>query len=54
MTSKHIAPAALMVLAGPALAHSGPHAHPHGSEPWIVAMGVALIGAAALIAWRRK
>ena len=45
---------ALMAMTAPALAHSGAHAHPHGSEPWIVAMGVALIAVAALVAWRRK
>ncbi|WP_189368945.1 LPXTG cell wall anchor domain-containing protein [Tateyamaria omphalii] len=45
---------ALFPMATPALAHSGAHAHPHGSEPWIVAMGLALVVGAALVAWRRK
>ncbi|WP_299655310.1 LPXTG cell wall anchor domain-containing protein [uncultured Tateyamaria sp.] len=46
--------ATLPLMAAPALAHSGAHAHPHGSEPWIVVMGLALIVVAALVAWRRK
>ncbi|WP_299742824.1 LPXTG cell wall anchor domain-containing protein [uncultured Tateyamaria sp.] len=46
--------AALLPIAAPALAHPGAHAHPHGSEPWIVVMGLALIAGAALAVWRRK
>lgn len=46
--------AALLSMTTPALAHTGAHAHPHGSEPWIVAMGLALIIGVALVAWRRK
>ncbi|MEX0366482.1 MAG: peptidase M23 [Ruegeria sp.] len=54
MKTTRSALAALLVTAAPALAHTGAHAHPHGSEPWIVAMGLALIAAAALVVWTRK
>ena len=37
--------------ASPAMAHAGPHLHPHGGEALLVAL--LLIGAAALI-WRRS
>ncbi|MBY5931775.1 LPXTG cell wall anchor domain-containing protein [Tateyamaria omphalii] len=54
MKTSRFALAPLLAMATPALAHPGAHAHPHGSEPWIVAMGLALIAVAAVIMWRRK
>lgn len=54
MKTPLIALAVLLPLAGPALAHPGAHLHPHGSEPWVVFMGLALIVGAALVVWRRK
>ncbi|WP_147108712.1 LPXTG cell wall anchor domain-containing protein [Tateyamaria sp. syn59] len=54
MKALRFALAAPLVMATPALAHPGPHTHPHGSEPWLVAMGLALIAVAAVIMWRRK
>lgn len=54
MKTSLFALAALLPMTTAALAHPGAHTHPHGSEPWIVAMGVALIVGVALAAWRRK
>ncbi|WP_417838314.1 hypothetical protein [Tritonibacter scottomollicae] len=34
---------ALMIAAGPALAHGGAHIHPHGAEVWIALAVVAVI-----------
>ncbi|MFZ8959209.1 MAG: peptidase M23 [Paracoccaceae bacterium] len=45
-----------LMLAGPAIAHDGLHLHPHGVEPWAVALGAlgALGLAALIIAEQRK
>lgn len=40
----------LMVLASPALAHDGIHAHPHGLEAWIVGLALLVIAAAGVLA----
>ncbi len=45
--------ALFLMLAGPAIAHEGLHLHPHGVEPWAVALGahgaLGAIGLAVLI-----
>lgn len=39
-----------LMLAGPAIAHEGLHLHPHGVEPWAVAVGaLGATGLAVLI-----
>ena len=43
----------LALLPSAALAHDGPHAHPHGTEWFAVAAVLVLLGAGAL-AWRRR
>ncbi len=41
--------------ASPAIAHDGLHLHPHGAEPWMVALGaLGAIGLAALIIMDRR
>ena len=37
-------------LASPALAHDGIHAHPHGTEGWIVAAALLVIAAVSVVA----
>lgn len=45
----------LVAAASPAIAHPGPHMHPHGVEGWMVGLGIlALAGAAMLVFGRRK
>ncbi|MGV6811425.1 MAG: hypothetical protein ACWA47_04200 [Brevirhabdus sp.] len=45
----------LSLSASPALAHSGLHLHPHGSETIVgVLAGLAVIASAAGMAWLRK
>jgi len=39
----------LTLTAAPALAHSGPHLHPHGSDAWLV--GVLVLFAAGVAAF---
>ncbi len=50
--------AAMMMAAGPALAHTGPqagaHLHPHGVEGWVVGLGLLVVGAAAAVAVARR
>jgi hypothetical protein len=45
----------LLLLAQPALAHTGDHIHPHASDPaWLpVALGLLVVTGAAF-AWLRK
>jgi len=40
----------LALLATPALAHDGVHAHPHGIEGWVVGLALLAIAAACLVA----
>ncbi|WP_294620218.1 hypothetical protein [uncultured Roseovarius sp.] len=40
----------LVLLASPALAHDGIHAHPHGLEAWIVGLGLLVIAAVGVVA----
>ena len=40
----------LLILASPALAHDGIHAHPHGVEGWIVGLALLVIAAAGVVA----
>ena len=40
----------LLILASPALAHDGIHAHPHGIEGWIVGLALLVIAAAGVVA----
>jgi hypothetical protein len=50
-------PRSLIILAilAPAVAraHSGPHLHPHGAEPTVLAL-LALAAVAAAAFWRRR
>ncbi len=51
--TRYIIPA-LTVTAGPALAHSGAHLHPHGSGDWLtVALGLAAAALAIFLVVRR-
>ncbi|MCV2876855.1 peptidase M23 [Rhodobacteraceae bacterium XHP0102] len=44
-----------LIVASPAAAHEGLHLHPHGAEPWMVALGaLGAIGLAALIMTDRR
>ena len=40
----------LLLLASPALAHDGIHAHPHGLEGWIVGFALLVIAAVCAVA----
>ncbi len=45
---------ALLATAAPALAHTGPHLHPHDGGSWLgVAAGAGIV-ALALAAWLRR
>ncbi|MEY8837827.1 hypothetical protein AB9K41_02175 [Cribrihabitans sp. XS_ASV171] len=51
--TRYIFPA-LTVVAGPALAHSGPHLHPHGAGDWLtVALGLGLTALAIFLVVRK-
>lgn len=41
----------LTFLATPALAHSGPHLHPHGGEAWLA---LVVLACAGLFVWKRR
>lgn len=53
---KKLALLPLVLSASPALAHSGPHLHPHAdSVSWLPLLaGTLAIGTAALIAWVQR
>jgi hypothetical protein len=40
----------LVLLASPALAHDGIHAHPHGLEGWIVGLALLVIAGTGAVA----
>lgn len=45
----------LFLLATPAVAHSGPHLHPHGGGAWLLIVSLlALVGGAVWAARARK
>ncbi|MFC3616195.1 hypothetical protein ACFORG_20840 [Lutimaribacter marinistellae] len=51
--TRYILPA-LIVTAGPALAHPGVHLHPHGAGDWMtVAIGLAFTALAVFLVVRR-
>ncbi len=45
---------ALLVTAGPALAHDGPHLHPHDGGAWLAVVGVLAAAGVALVLWGRR
>jgi hypothetical protein len=48
-------PLMLILLAGPAAAHPGAHAHPHDGAHWMLVLSLLTIALAACVAvWRRK
>lgn len=51
---KHLPLLPAALLATPALAHDGVHVTPHGAEWMPVFMGLAVIGAAALVTLRAR
>ncbi len=44
----------LLLAAGPAMAHSGAHLHPHGVEGWAVGLGLLACGIAAVVVIRAR
>ncbi|MFO7757961.1 MAG: LPXTG cell wall anchor domain-containing protein [Roseovarius sp.] len=45
----------VLLLPAPALAHSGPHLHPHGIDVmWLVVVGLLALGGGYLIGRGRK
>ena len=46
---KHLASLPFALMAAPALAHDGPHLHPHDSGLWLVLVLLLAIGGASLI-----
>ena len=51
---KHLASLPFALMAAPALAHDGPHLHPHDSGTWLVLVLLLAIGALVLIRVIRK
>ena len=49
---RKILAAVFAVLAGPVLAHDGPHLHPHGVEAWPVGLALLVIAGAGAVAIR--
>ncbi|EEX11391.1 hypothetical protein SL1157_A0056 [Ruegeria lacuscaerulensis ITI-1157] len=51
---KHLASLPFALMAAPALAHDGPHLHPHDSGTWLVLVLLLAIGGVAIWLKARK